>query len=98
MPDPDDRHVAAAAIRAHAQVIVTANFRDFPPSELDKWDIEPKHPDDFLVDQFHLDGIALHVILQQIADDTSRPALTFSEVLDGLEKCGVTQTTALLRR
>jgi predicted nucleic acid-binding protein len=98
LPDPNDRHVVAAAIRAHAQMIVTTNLRDFPAAQLEKWDIEAKHPDDFLVDQFHLDAIALHVIVQQIADDTVRPPLTFGDVLDGLERCGVTQATALLRR
>ena len=98
LPDPDDRHVVAAAIRAQAQMIVTANLPDFPGEELEKWNIEVKHPDDFLVDQFHLDAIALHVIVQQIADDTARPPMTFSDVLDGLERCGATQATALLRR
>lgn len=98
LPDPDDRHVLAAAIRAHAQMIVTTNLRDFPGRDLSKWNIEAKHPDDFLVDQFHLDAIALHVIVQQIADDTVRPPMTFSDVLDGLERCGVAQATALLRR
>lgn len=98
LPDPDDRHVVAAAIRAHAQMIVTTNLRDFPAEELERWDIEAKHPDDFLVDQFHLDAIALHVIVQQIADDTARPPLTFADVLDALERCGVAQTAALLRR
>src|SRR5690606_15112881 len=34
LPDADDRHVVAAAIRANAQVIVTENVRDFPSDYL----------------------------------------------------------------
>src|SRR5882762_11705405 len=49
LPDPDDRHVLAAAIRAGAHVIVTANLRDFPAKILGQFGIEPQHPDEFVL-------------------------------------------------
>ncbi len=50
LPDPDDRHVLAAAIHSKASVIVTYNLKDFPANVLSSYDIQALHPDDFLSD------------------------------------------------
>jgi hypothetical protein len=47
--------VLAAAIKCSAQAIVTFNLKDFPEEGLLPFDIEAIHPDEFLVNQFHLD-------------------------------------------
>lgn len=44
LPDADDRHVLAAAIRCNASVIVTFNEKDFPASALAPYGIEAQHP------------------------------------------------------
>ena len=49
LPDPNDRHVLAAAIHAGATTIVTANLADFPATELSKYGIDAQHPDEFVI-------------------------------------------------
>jgi hypothetical protein len=51
LPDENDRHVLAAAIKAAAQVIVTCNVRDFPSEILKEYEIDAQHPDDFILYQ-----------------------------------------------
>jgi len=97
LPDPEDRHVVAAAIRARAQLIVTFNLKHFPADELAAWDIQAKHPDDFLIDQFHLDAIRVHQAVQAVADSWRNPPGTSDDVLDSLDRSGLPQTAAVLR-
>lgn len=98
LPDPDDRHVLAAAIRAGADVIVTFNTKDFPPESLQPWGIESQHPDDFLSFQFDL---APHVLCEAARQTRARlkhPRKTVDEYLTTLEAQGLPQFIAALRR
>ncbi|GHH56872.1 PIN domain-containing protein [Lentzea cavernae] len=96
-PDPDDRHVLAAAIRTRAQVIVTDNLKDFPAEALRLWDIEPKSADDFVSDQIGLDAKVVWSCVQQIANSWRNPPGTIGDVLASLERCGLVQSVAALR-
>jgi len=63
-----DRHVLATAIRSSARTIVTFNLRHFPPEALQPYDVEALHPDEFLVNQFHLDdGLVIKKFTEQAA-------------------------------
>jgi hypothetical protein len=97
LPDPDDRHVLAAAIKAKAQVIVTANLRDFPAEALRPWDIDPKSPDEFVRDQISLDRSVIYAAVQQIADSWRNPPGSVDDVLDRLERSGLAISVAELR-
>ncbi len=97
LPDPDDRHVLAAAIRAGAQVIVTSNLRDFPAADLQPWDIQVKSPDEFVRDQISLNRSLVYAAIQQIADSWRNPPGSFDDVLGPLERSGLLVSVAELR-
>src|SRR6266536_330426 len=75
--DPDDRHVLAAAIKAGAQVIVTADLADFPGEYLAQWGIEARGLDDFVLDFIGINDRVVHACVQQIVDERSNPPETF---------------------
>lgn len=97
LPDPDDRHVLAAAVRSHSQVIVTENLKDFPADALAEWNIEAKTPDDFVRDLIDIDAWIVNACVQQIVDSRTHPPMTFGQVLEQLERCGFVQSANALR-
>ncbi|WP_022708379.1 RSP_2648 family PIN domain-containing protein [Paracoccus zeaxanthinifaciens] len=60
LPDPADRHVVEAALAGRADLIVTANLRDFPRPLMSRLGLRAIHPDAFLLDIHALDADALH--------------------------------------
>jgi predicted nucleic acid-binding protein len=97
LPDPDDRHVLAAAIAVSAQVIVTRNRKDFPAKTLAQWNIRPKSPDDFVRDVIDLDPQAVWACVQQIVDSRTKRPVTVDDVLGELQRDGLVASTAALR-
>ncbi|MGW7519780.1 PIN domain-containing protein [Streptomyces sp. NPDC054796] len=98
LPDPDDRHVLAAAIRAKAQVIVTFNLSDFPAEKLSVWDVQAVHPDAFIEAQVDLSPQLVFVVLTQIADARkSPPNAVVADVIASLEREGLVGSAAALR-
>jgi predicted nucleic acid-binding protein len=97
LPDPNDRHVLAAAIHAKASVIVTFNERDFPPAVVRPLDIDVCQPDMFsngLMDEAPL------TVVETLAKQRSRlinPVLTAEDFLDRLDRQGLSRAVIRLR-
>lgn len=96
LPDPNDRHVLAAAIRCGADVIVTLNLKDFPSAILEKYGIEAQHPDEFIENLFDLDRAAVLSAARTHRKALKNPPHTVDEYLDGLRRQGLVQTAKLL--
>lgn len=96
LPDPDDRHVLAAAIRAQAGVIVTLNLRDFPKHVVSAHGISVQHPDQFLSHLFDLAPAAVCEAVQGMRLSLRNPPKTTRELLDDLLRVGLPSTVALL--
>lgn len=98
LPDPDDHHVLAAAIRCKAQVIVTSNLKDFPADKLAAWDVQAVHPDAFIEAQIDLSPQIVYAVLQQVADDWKfHPNAVVADVIASLEREGLVASVAALR-
>jgi PIN domain len=96
LPDPDDRHVVAAALVGHADAIVTFNLKDFPPDVLTPLSLEAQHPDDFVVNQLHLNLTEALKAIKAMRARLERPSQTATQLLATLAKCGMPQSALLL--
>nr|PZN72328.1 MAG: PIN domain-containing protein [Pseudomonadota bacterium] len=86
LPDPDDRHVLAAAIVGGADVIVTRNVRDFPEDAVAQYGIEVQHPDTFLIHQRCLNEQLFLQCVRRVRRRLKNPELTPDEYLERLRK------------
>lgn len=96
LPDANDRHVLAAAIRCRAQVIVTFNEKDFPQEALNAWGVRAQHPDEFLIELFASDSALPAYFGQQITSSYCNPPWTLTDLSDALQRSGMPKLAALL--
>ena len=96
LPDLDDRHVLAAAIRCQASAIVTYNLRDFPKDHLTPYGIEPLHPDDFVAAQFELAPATVGKTVRDQRLSSRNPKQTVRELLDTFLSLGLASSLSAL--
>lgn len=96
LPDTDDRHVLAAAIKANANVIVTNNLKDFPEDYLDLFGLKAKSADDFLTDIIDLNAEIAIKAFREMVLNKKNPALDEYEVLESLRRNGLNDTANYL--
>ena len=96
LPDPNDRHVLAAAIRAQASVIVTFNLSDFPAEVLTTFKTRAAHPDDFAVSLYLSDPEHFVHLVSLHRQALVNPPKKVDEYLATLAQCGLRKTAASL--
>lgn len=97
LPDPNDRHVLAAAIKGNCDVIVTMNLKDFPESVLGEHEIEAKHPDEFIADLIDMKHIAVAKAAELVRKRLKEPTKSEDEYLETLLMQGLPVTVSRLR-
>ena len=98
LPDPDDRHVLAAAIVGRCDIIVTKNLDDFPEEALKPYGIETRDPDDFLLGQLNLAPGVVCQCISKIRKRLTNPPYTVEQYLATLTRCGLVGTAAELQQ
>lgn len=98
LPDPDDRHILAAAIESKSSLIVTWNVRHFPDEISKPYGIAAVTPDAFILDQIELSPQLVEQAVRRQKDSLRNPALTWPEYFQNLENQNLRETVVSLKQ
>ncbi|TCM52601.1 PIN domain-containing protein [Rhizobium sp. PP-F2F-G48] len=98
LPDPNDRHVLAAAIAGKASVIVTWNLKDFPVQELMRYGVTSQSPDTFLTELHTVFPDALISSVEHARHNLRKTASSVETFVDALKQNGLEAFSERLRR
>ena len=96
LPDPNDRHVAAAAIAGDCGVLVTHNIRDFPNDVLAPYGVIAMSPDEFVLMLACEDEEAVLDAARRVVTSKRHPPRTMEQEVAGLRRNGLVRFADLL--
>lgn len=97
LPDPNDAHVVAAALKTQAAVIVTENLRHFPNGILARLNLEARSGDAFIADAIALDPGRAIAAIKRMRERFSKPEMTADILILEMEAQGLVETVDALR-
>jgi len=97
LPDSDDRHVLAAAIKIEANYIVTNNLSDFPARVLASEGICACSPDDFIMVLYHRHPVDVVTVVKTLRASLSNPPHTPDELVDDFQDGGLQRVATEMR-
>ena len=97
LPDPNDRHVLAAAIKGRADVIVTFNLQHFPEAKLNKYNLVAQHPDVFSRRLIDLAPDIVVASARMVRARLKKPPQSVDQYLNTLVRQGLVETVSELR-
>ena len=97
LPDENDRHVVAAALKTSAAIIVSDNLKDFPSAILEPLNLEARSADAFIADTIALDPGRAIAAIRRMRERLKRPEKTAELLLLDMEAAGLTETVDVLK-
>lgn len=92
LPDVNDKHVLAAAIKTNADLIITNNIKDFPEGYLSSFGLKAKKPDDFFTDIIDLNQELSVQAFRKLVMNKKNPPYDEYEVLEIFRNNGLKDT------
>ncbi|TSA79975.1 PIN domain-containing protein [Deinococcus detaillensis] len=89
LPDPDDRHVLAAAVHTEAELIVTQNLKHFPAQVLTSHGLEALTPDALLCRLLDAEPAAGRAAVEKLRASFRKPPYDTAQLLTRLSEVGL---------
>lgn len=97
LPDENDKHVLAAAIKANADIIITNNIKDFPQQYIASFGLNVINADDFLTEIIDLNHDLALKAFKEMVSHKKKPEMNEFQVLKMLENNGLINTADYLK-